>query len=62
MNSLLSYCGLVDAKMRASDIDLPVLSTVSILDLVEKFTNSCLNQGLILICNSMPVLDYFFFK
>ena len=25
MNNLLSYCGLVDAKIRASDIDLPVL-------------------------------------
>ena len=23
MNNLLSYCGLVDAKIRASDIDLP---------------------------------------
>jgi hypothetical protein len=25
MNNLLSYCGLVEAKIRASDIDLPVL-------------------------------------
>ena len=25
MNTLLSYCGLVDAKIRASDKDLPVL-------------------------------------
>ena len=25
MNSHLSYCGLVDAKIRASDKDLPVL-------------------------------------
>ena len=24
MNNLLSYCGLVDAKLRASDKDLPV--------------------------------------
>ena len=24
MNNLLSYCGLVDAKIRASDKDLPV--------------------------------------
>ena len=24
MNNLLSYCGLVDAKIRASDIDLPL--------------------------------------
>ena len=25
MNNLLSYCGLTDAKIRASDKDLPVL-------------------------------------
>ena len=25
MNNLLPYCGLVDAKIRASDIDLPVI-------------------------------------
>jgi hypothetical protein len=25
MNNLLSYCGLFDAKIRASDKDLPVL-------------------------------------
>ena len=24
MHNLLSYCGLVDAKVRASDIDLPL--------------------------------------
>ena len=28
MNNLLSYCGLVDAKLRASDKDLPVLSAL----------------------------------
>ena len=28
MNNLLSYCGLVDAKIRPSDKDLPVLLTV----------------------------------
>ena len=26
MNNLLSYCGLVDAKIRASDKDLPVIT------------------------------------
>ena len=32
MNNLSSYCGLVDAKLRASDKDLPVLlKIVSIL-------------------------------
>jgi hypothetical protein len=28
MNNLLSYCGLVDAKIRASDKDLPVLTYI----------------------------------
>ena len=28
MNNLLSYCGLVDAKIRASDKDLPVKASV----------------------------------
>ena len=27
MNNRLSYCGLIDAKIRASDKDLPVLCT-----------------------------------
>ena len=27
MNNLSSYCGLVDAKIRASDKDLPVIGT-----------------------------------
>ena len=29
MNNLSSYCGLVDAKIRASDKDLPVLANQS---------------------------------
>ena len=29
MNNLSSYCGLVDAKIRASDKDLPVQQTGS---------------------------------
>ena len=28
MNNLLSYCGLVDARIRASDNDLPALSVM----------------------------------
>ena len=28
MNNLLSYCGLVDAKIRASDKDLPVKDSI----------------------------------
>ena len=29
MNNLLSYCGLIDAKIRASDKDLPVSGIIS---------------------------------
>ena len=31
MNNLLSYCGLIDAKMRASDKDLPVVDICSLI-------------------------------
>ena len=31
MNILLSYCGLVDAKIRASEIDLPKLNLINYL-------------------------------
>jgi hypothetical protein len=29
MNNLSSYCGLVNAKIRASDIDLPVICKIA---------------------------------
>ena len=29
MNNLLSYCGLVDAKIRASDKDVPVIGAAT---------------------------------
>ena len=32
MNNLLSYCGLIDAKIRASDKDLPVHMMVLWID------------------------------
>ena len=35
MNNLLSYCGLVDAKIRASDKDLPV--PLSVLSSIKEF-------------------------
>jgi hypothetical protein len=36
MNNLSSYCGLVDAKKRASDKDLPVLKAFwTILKLIQ---------------------------
>ena len=31
MNNLLSYCGLVDARIRASNKDLPVIYKVQVL-------------------------------
>ena len=33
MNNLMSYCGLVDAKIRASDKDLPVKAVTSIVEI-----------------------------
>ena len=36
MYNLLSYCGLIDAKIRASDKDLPVLLSVSHYLISEK--------------------------
>ena len=35
MNNLLSYCGLVDAKIRAPDKDLPV--PLSVLSSIKEF-------------------------
>ena len=32
MNNMSSYCGLVDAKIRASDKDLPVLCILTFLN------------------------------
>ena len=37
MNNLSSYCGLVDAKIRASDKDLPVQDYVSEKDLPVQY-------------------------
>ena len=43
MNNLLSYCGLVDAKIRASDKYLPVTLTAIYKDLiVDKDTTTFL--------------------
>ena len=40
MNSLLSYCGLVDAKIRASDKDLPVNQILPTLHEIYQNVNS----------------------
>ena len=37
MNNLSSYCGLVDAKIRASDKDLPVLLSVIMLKMFHQY-------------------------
>ena len=47
MNNLLSYCGLTDARMRASETDLPV-SPVKLA--VTEFFDSGFLQILELIC------------
>ena len=39
MNNLLSYCGLVDAKIRATDKDLPVRSNVLSIQILEYHTD-----------------------
>jgi hypothetical protein len=36
MNNLLSYCGLIDAKIRASDKDLPVQLNFGLFNLSDK--------------------------
>ena len=41
MNNLLSYCGLVDAKIRASDKDLPVKTIFP--SMIKKLTNKKTN-------------------
>jgi len=40
MNNLLSYCGLVDAKIRADDKDLPVMNqTFDFSNELDNFSN-----------------------
>ena len=39
MNNLLSYCGLVDARIRGSEKDLPVLNILN-LENLRKFKMS----------------------
>ena len=40
MNNLLSYCGLVDPRISASDKDLPVTISTEGADYVYNFTTS----------------------
>ena len=54
MTNLSSYCGLVDAKIRAFDKDLPVLIC---------FSNLRLNRGSLVIVNiikQLYPLDYYY--
>jgi hypothetical protein len=60
MNNLLSYCGLVDAKIRASDKDLPVLGrllkicatlfVLSFKELILQLPNITILKGLEVCC------------
>ena len=47
MSNLSSYCGLVDAKIRASDKDLPVQSTRHAVTAAKKIGGeiSCIVAG-----------------
>ena len=42
MNNLLSYCGLVDARISASEKDLPV--RIGILCQPKRFIEKCFHQ------------------
>ena len=44
MNNFLSYCGLIDAKLRVSDKDLPRLVFFSISTLFKIYSNYCLTS------------------
>ena len=41
MNTLMSYCGLIDAKIRASDKDLPVPNPLFKGGLISEVTLKC---------------------
>ena len=45
MNNLLSYCGLVDAKIRDSDIDLPVQFTITEKEIPVNVREHCDNTA-----------------
>ena len=51
MNNLLSYCGLVDAKIRASDKDLPVNHTI-------RHNQKKLKDGLIFFSEARGLFSY----
>ena len=36
MNNLSSYCGLIDAKIRGSDKDLPVRTCISLMRILHE--------------------------
>ena len=53
MNNLSSYCGLVDAKIRASDKDLPVQS----LQQPPPMSLCLSSESLASICSGLQALD-----
>ena len=63
MNNLLSYCGLFDAKIRASDKDLPVHTDKIHNDSqVISHANNRLNARLVCLIAIMNDLSYFFLQ
>ena len=61
MSNLSSYCGLVDAKIRASDKDLPVYMYIFflfyILELLEELARDYMKEMLERICIEADVSD-----
>ena len=56
MNNLSSYCGLVDAKIRASDKDLPVHKKQGIVNITWNLLAATKNS---LICKILPLVNIF---
>ena len=58
MNNLSSYCGLVDAKIRASEKDLPVdLKTIKIPEILVAVTNKFnIILGNVMISSHFPYI------
>ena len=56
MNNLLSYCGLVDTKIRASEKDLPVPSLTLLQKIPFSIKKGELTQILIIFTNVLVIV------
>ena len=57
MDNLLPYCGLTDAKIRASDKDLPVLVLFD-FDMIVYVTVACLNASQRIVQTIAPKIPW----